>query len=55
MEEEIKIDWSRFSVSIPLKQTEAEIKKAWSSQQELEKWLLKKSEFTSEEGKKKKE
>ena len=54
MEETRKLDWSRFTVNLPLDQSKSEIIKAWKSQENLEKWFLKLAEFTTEKGEKRK-
>ena len=49
-----KIDWSKFEIKAPIKADSDQIIKAWTSQQELEKWFLRQAEFTSMDGKKRK-
>ncbi|MDX1543315.1 MAG: SRPBCC domain-containing protein [Christiangramia sp.] len=52
MEEKKKLDWSTFTVNLPIDQPEEEIMDYWLSQEKLEKWFLKLAEFTSSEGNK---
>ena len=54
MQNDDKIDWSSFTVKIPLDHPEEKIKRAWLSQNELESWFLKLAEFKSPENKKRK-
>ena len=50
MEDKDKIDWSRFTVSMPLNLDQGVIIKAWTSQVGLEEWFLKLAEFTQPTG-----
>lgn len=54
MAEKDKIDWSRFEVRIPLEKEAEVIKELWMTQQNLEKWFLRKAEFTTPNGEKRK-
>ena len=39
-------DWTKFTKRIPIKAKLSQVYKAWSTQQELENWFLRKAEFT---------
>jgi len=54
MEERKKLDWSRFTVNLPLDVQKEDIVKAWMTQEALEKWFLKLAEFTTPNGEKRK-
>jgi uncharacterized protein YndB with AHSA1/START domain len=43
-------DWSRFVLRVPIKASREKIYKAWTSQQGLESWFLRKAEFTKADG-----
>ena len=45
-------DWSKFRLRIPVKVNIASIYKAWTSQDDLENWFLRKAEFTKQDGNK---
>jgi hypothetical protein len=42
--------WTKFTKRIPIKAEVSQVYKAWSSQNELEKWCLRKAEFTKPDG-----
>ncbi len=54
MEERKKMDWSRFTVKIPLDVQKEDIINAWMTQDALEKWFLKLAEFFTPNGEKRK-
>ncbi|GAA4320035.1 hypothetical protein GCM10023115_46830 [Pontixanthobacter gangjinensis] len=54
MEERKKIDWSSFTVNLPLDNSEEEIINAWLTQEALEKWFLRLAEFSTPSGEKRK-
>lgn len=54
MAEKDKIDWSRFEVRIPIDKDPEVIKDLWMTQENLEKWFLRKAEFTTPNGEKRK-
>ena len=43
-------NWTKFTKRIPVKAEISKVYKAWSSQRELEKWFLRKAEFTKPDG-----
>lgn len=43
-------NWDRFVIRLPIKETPDRIFKAWTSQEELEKWFLRSAEFKKEDG-----
>ena len=45
-------DWSQFLLRIPIKADKKEIYKAWTTQQGLESWFLRSSQFKTSVGKK---
>lgn len=54
MAEKDKIDWSRFEVRIPIDGDAEKISQLWMTQENLERWFLKKAEFTTPKGEKRK-
>lgn len=54
MAEKDKIDWSRFEVRTPIHKDPEVIKEMWLSQDMLEQWFLRKAEFTTPNGEKRK-
>lgn len=45
-----QVDWSRFEVKMPLDFDEIKIMEHWLTQENLEKWFLRKAEFTNKDG-----
>ncbi|MGA8853860.1 MAG: SRPBCC domain-containing protein [Christiangramia sp.] len=54
MEDKKKLDWSSFTVNLPINRSKTEIIDAWMTQKDLEKWFLKLAEFTTPNGEKRK-
>lgn len=54
MEDRKKLDWSSFTVNLPLNIHKDEIINAWMTQKALENWFLKLAEFTTPGGEKRK-
>ncbi|MFD1096164.1 SRPBCC family protein [Salegentibacter chungangensis] len=45
-----KFDWSKFTIRTPINASAKEVFRAWTSQEELEKWFLRLAEFSNSEG-----
>ncbi len=43
-------DWSRFTIKTPIPANPEKVFKAWTSQENLEKWFLRLAEFTASDG-----
>ena len=54
MEDRKKLDWSSFTVNLPINKPRADIMDAWMNQKSLESWFLKLAEFTTSSGEKRK-